>query len=202
MARKRTPSGRARIVTPASKIYLQAEKINKRIRSLEKNKMFGSYKSKELIQFVRNYNSFLLLSRNRGSKRFRLKIKNLREATAGQIRLITKKLRETLRAKGFSPIGIKGIRKQTRQEVAKTLGGMVGRELSDKDTDLFYEIIKYKTDEIISKIGPSEFYVLVDVARQGNYSVDAWVNLIDNYIEVNNESIRKACEYLYYKFVA
>ena len=201
MPRKRI-SGRSRKVDITGNIYVQAEKINRRIRSLEKGGNYGKYKGKELIQFAKNYSSYLTLTKGRGSKRARLRIKNLHNATFGQLRVITKKLRETIRSKGFSNIGIKDIREKTRIEVTKTLGGRVGRELSDKDTDLFFEIIKYKTDDIISKIGPSEFYVLVDNARQNNYSVNKWINSINNYININNKEMRKACEYLYNKFVA
>ncbi len=201
MARKRSSGGRARRVTPASKIYLQAEKINRRIRNLERNNLFGNYKSRELIRFAKNYGTYLSLNRGRGSKRARLRIRNLREATLGQLKVITKKFTETLKAKAFSTVGIKKIRVETRKEVAKTLGGMIGRKLTDKDTDLFYEIIKYKTDEIISRIGPSEFFVLVETARQANYSVEAWVMAINMYVEINNDVMRKAAEYLYEKFV-
>lgn len=201
MARKRSSGGRARRVTPASKIYLQAEKINRRIRNLERNNLFGNYKSRELIRFAKNYGTYLSLNRGRGSKRARLRIRNLREATFGQLKVITKKFTETLKAKAFSVVGIKKIRVETRKEVAKTLGGMIGRKLNDKDTDLFYEIIKYKTDEIISRIGPSEFFVLVETSRQANYSVETWVMAINMYVEINNDVMRKAAEYLYEKFV-
>ena len=201
MARKRSSGGRARRVTPASKIYLQADKINRRIRSLERGKVFGSYKSKDLIQFARNYSTFLTLNRGIGSKRARLRIRNLREATFGQLKLIAKKFTESLRAKSFSTIGIKNIRKETRRKVKETLQFETGMELSNKDVDLFYQIINYKTDEIISRIGASEFYILVETAKEANFGVDSWVDLISGYIEINNEEMRRAAEYLYNKFV-
>ena len=52
MPRKRSVSGRARVSTIENRIQIQAEKINKKIRSLERGKNYGTYKSKELIRFV------------------------------------------------------------------------------------------------------------------------------------------------------
>ena len=66
---------------------------------------------------------------------------------------------------------------------------------------MFYDIIKYKTDDIINRIGPSEFYTLVMEARENNMGQEDWVDMISNYVTINNESIRKACEYLYNKYV-
>ena len=201
MPRKRI-SGRSRRADITSNIYVQAEKINRRIRSLEKGGNYGKYKGKELIQFAKNYSSYLSLRKGRGSKRARLRIKNLKEATMGQLRVITKKFRETIKAKGFSNIGIKDIRAKTREEVKKTLSGATSKDLTDKEVDLFFEIIKYKTDEIISKIGPSQFYVITMQAIDENADLNRWYSLLSSYITINNKEIQKACEYLYNKFVA
>ena len=56
-------------------------------------------------------------------------------------------------------------------------------------------------DDIIEKIGPSEFYQLVQVANKQNYNVEQWVELLNNYVEINNDVMRKQAEYLYNKFV-
>lgn len=200
MPRKRSTSGRARKTTLQSRIYLQAEKINKGIRRLERGKNFGKYKSKELIQFV-NDNNLLSLSKNRGSKRKTLKIGNLKGASFGRLTLISKKFKEVLSSVTFTNVGIGKVRRKTRATLKGSLSGLLGRKVSDRDTDLFYEIIKYKSDYIISRIGPSEFYVLVMTARETNADVDEWVEMISNYVEINNEYMRGACEYLYNKFV-
>ena len=200
MPRKRSASGRSRRSTITSNIYLQTEKINKKIQSLERGRNFGKYKSKELIRFAKN-NEFVDLRKARGSRRRRLRVKNLREATFGQLALISKKLKEIVRSKAFTNIGIKNIREETRKKVTDTLKGIVGPDLTDKDVDLFYDIIKYKTDDIINKIGPSEFYTLVMEAREDNMGQEEWLEMISNYVTINNESIRKAGEYLYNKYV-
>ena len=72
----------------------------------------------------------------------------------------------------FSNVGIERVRKETRRKVKETLELESGEELTEKDVDLFYDIAKYKYEDIIEKIGPSEFYQLVQVATKNNYSVD------------------------------
>ena len=154
--------------TITSNIYLQTEKINKKIQSLERGRNFGKYKSKELIRFAKN-NEFVDLRKARGSRRRRLRVKNLREATFGQLALISKKLKEIVRSKAFTNIGIKNIREETRKKVTDTLKGIVGPDLTDKDVDLFYDIIKYKTDDIIKPIPLVIFSSLVndEMRRKG-----------------------------------
>ena len=200
MARKRSVAGRARAKTPVSSIMLQTEKINRRIRQLEKSGRYGSYKSKELIQFVKD-NSNLTIKKSRGSKRHRVLVGKLRESTFGRLALIGKKFKEILTSKAFTPVGILGIEKETRVKVTTTLEGMMGKKLSKTDVELFWNIIKEKANEILEKIPPSDFYVLVMNAREENISVDSWVNMINDYVSINNQTLREAAEYLYNKFV-
>lgn len=200
MARKRSVAGRARAKTPVSSIMLQTEKINKRIRQLEKSGRYGSYKSKELIQFVKD-NSNLSIKKSRGSKRHRVLVSQLKDATFGRLALIGKKFKEVLKSKAFTPAGIINIEKETRVKVTNTLEGIMGRELSKKDTELFWSIIKEKANDILDKIPPSDFYVLVMTAREENASVETWVSMVNDYVQINNESLRNASEYLYNKYV-
>ena len=115
--------------------------------------------------------------------------------------LINKKFQSFLRSKGFSNIGITNIREQTRKEVKETLKGMIGREISDSDTDMYFDIIHHKRNSILDKIPPSDFFNLVMLARDGNDDVNGWISMIEQYVIINNEYLRKEAEYLYYKFV-
>ena len=139
MPRKRSASGRAKPITIQSNIQLQTEKINKMIRSLEKGKNYGTYKSKELIRFA-NQNDNLTLKKSRGSKRHRLTVQALREATFGKL-------------------------------------------------------------AIISKIGPSEFFAMVTQARDTSMDQEQWLEMLNNYVSINNEAMRQASEYLYNKYI-
>lgn len=212
MPRKKSASGRARGKSPENALLLKIEKVNARFRSLEKGGNFNTYASKELVRFAQA-NPYLSVKtskkRSKGGKSRRGRQPQRRHTlviTKGNIpvaqqRLINKKLNEALNSKVFSNVGIERVRKETRRKVKETLELESGEKLTDKDVDLFYDIAKYKYDDIIEKIGPSEFYQLVQVATKQNYNVDQWVELLNNYVEINNDVMRKQAEYLYNKFV-
>lgn len=212
MPRKKSASGRARGKSPENALLLKIEKVNARFRSLEKGGNFNTYASKELVRFAQA-NPYLSVKtskkRSKGGKSRRGRQPQRRHTlviTKGNIpvaqqRLINKKLNEALNSKVFSNVGIERVRKETRRKVKETLELESGEKLTDKDVDLFYDIAKYKYDDIIEKIGPSEFYQLVQVAVKQNYNVEQWVELLNNYVEINNDVMRKQAEYLYNKFV-
>lgn len=199
MPRKKSVSGRSRGVDAVNRIMIQAERINKQLRRLEKAGNYGSYKSKELMEFA-SRNRYVSIKKARGSKRHRLIVKKVRMSIANQ-RLISKKFDEVLKSKAFYNKGIEEIRRETRKKVTKTLSEEMGRDLTEEEVDTFYEIAKYKETEILNKINPSEFYQLVMEAKEKNYGVDEWINLLNNYVEINNEYIRKSAEKLYNKYV-
>ena len=211
MPRKKSASGRARGKSPESALLLKIEKVNARFRSLEKGGNFNTYASKELVRFAQA-NPYLSIKtskkrpkgrkgrKGRQQKRHTIVLQKTNIPVAQQ-RLINKKLNEALNSKVFSNVGIERVRKETRRKVKETLELETGEELTQKDVDLFYDIAKYKYDDIIEKIGPSEFYQLVQVATKQNYNVDQWVDLLNNFVEINNDVMRKQAEYLYNKFV-
>ena len=199
MPRKKSVSGRSRGVDAVNRIMIQAERINKQLRRLEKAGNYGTYKSKELMEFV-SRNRYVSIKKARGSKRHRLIVKKVRMSIANQ-RLISKKFEEVLKSKAFYNKGIEEIRRETRKKVTKTLSEEMGRDMTEEEVDTFYEIAKYKETEILNKINPSEFFQLVMEAKEKNYGVDEWINLLNNYVEINNEYIRKSAEKLYNKYV-
>ena len=199
MPRKRSTSGRARKTTMESRIYLQAEKINRKIRSLEKGKNFGRYKSKELISFV-GENAYLGLKR-RGRRKNKLVVGKLRGATFGSLALISKKFKNIIKSKSFSNVGIADIEEKSRESLKKTLKGLTDKDITDQDLETFYEIVTYKKNEIIDKVKPSDFYNIVNTASEKNYNVDQWLDLLQDYITINNENLRRSAKKLYNKFV-
>lgn len=212
MPRKKSASGRARGKSPESALLLKIGKVNARFRSLEKGGNFNTYASKELVRFAQA-NPYLSIKtskkRPKGGKGRRAKQRQKRHTLVlkkgnipvSQQRLINKKLNEALASKVFSNVGIERVRKETRRKVKETLELETGADLTEKDVDLFYDIAKYKYDDIIEKIGPSEFYQLVQTASRNGYNVDQWVEMLNNYVEINNDVMRKQAEYLYNKFV-
>ena len=201
MPRKKTASGRARVKTATNKIMLQVNRINKRFKSLEKGKNYGTYKSRVLIEFAKR-NPYLSIKRSRGSKRHKLIVQKLREATTNQLRLISKKFTEVLQSKVFSNTGIERTRRETRKKVSKTLSERMGREMTKEEVDMFYDIAQEKQLSILDQMTNSNFWTLVMVAKDMNASVDTWVNLLKDYATINNEVLREEAKDLYYKYVA
>ena len=201
MPRKRSVSGRARRVTEESKIRLQAEKINRRLRSLEKGGNFGVYTGKSLLEFA-SRTPQVTIKKARGSKRHRLLLSKLKKATEGQLAKISATFTHALKAKTFSNIGIKRVRTETRKKIKETLTGIADRVVTNRDVDLFFEVIKHQSDAILSKIKPSDFMAMVFEAQDKNADVDSWVNMLEQVITIgNNDYMRKSAEYLYYKYV-
>ena len=205
MPRKKSVSGRARGKSTESALLIKIGKVNARFRSLEKGGNYDTYASKELIRFAQS-NPYLVLKTSKKKKGKKRQRRHTLQLVRGNIpvaqqRLINKKLNKALSSQVFSNVGIERVRKETRRKVKETLELESGEELTEKDVDLFYDIAKYKYEDIIEKIGPSEFYQLVQVAAKNNYSVDQWVDLLNNYVEINNDVMRKQAEYLYNKFV-
>lgn len=208
MPRKKSASGRARVKSPERDLLLKIDKANRRLRSLEKAGNFNTNATQELVRFVQS-NPYLSLKASkkksvkvRGRKSTRKAKRHIIQLASGKIpkaqqRLINKKLIKTLSSKTFSNVGIK----KSREKLKQTLEEETGRELTDKDVDMFDEVIKYQQVDIVEQIGPSEFYQLVQIARKNSYSVTSWVDLLNNYVEINNEYMRNQAEYLYNKFV-
>ena len=205
MPRKKSVSGRARGKSPESALLIKIGKVNARFRSLEKGGNYDTYASRELLRFAQA-NPYLVLKTSKKKKGKKRQRRHTLQLVRGNIpvaqqRLINKKLNKALSSQVFSNVGIERVRKETRRKVKETLELESGEELTEQDVDLFYDIAKYKYEDIIEKIGPSEFYQLVQVAAKNNYSVDQWVDLLNNYVEINNDVMRKQAEYLYNKFV-
>ena len=205
MPRKKSVSGRARPKTAENTIYLQAEKINRRLRSLEKAGEYGKLKAqKELIRFAQT-NPYVSVKKSRGSKRHRIIVEKIKMSVANQ-RLIRKKFTEILKSKVFSKIGIRSARRKMEKSLAETLEGQLGKPIDKADVDRFIDIAEYaeqaSQESILDKIDPSTFNMLVSVAKEKSMGLPQWLNMLNDYVQINNDYMRKEAEELYYKYVA
>lgn len=203
MARKKSASGRSRGVNAVQRLMLQTEKINKRLRALEKAGLYGTYKSKELQEFA-SRTSGISIKRSR-SGRHTVKITTPR-LTAQQQRLINKKFNEFLESPLSTPVGIKKARVNMRKKIATTLSDQLGKTMTDTDVDKFLDIAKYaekvRQASILEYIDPSNFMVLVEQAKSTNLSEEGWVDLLNKYVKINNETMREEAKELYNRYVA
>lgn len=201
MARKRSASGRSRGVSAVQRLFIQAEKINKRIKALEKADLYGTYKSRELQQFAKETTG-VTIKISRSGKHTITVSGNLRPQ---QIRLITKKFNEFLTSPYSTPVGINRARASMRKKLTQTLSEQLGKDITDKDVDKFLDIAKYaervRQASILEYIDPSEFMAIVSYAKDRGMSQDAWVSLLNQYVTINNETMREEAKYLFNKYV-
>lgn len=201
MPRKKSASGRSRGVSAVSRVLIKAQMVNKRIRALEKAGLYGIYKTKKLQNFA-NETAGIDIKKTKSGKHIVNISKNL---STPKIRLISKQLNSFLDSRLSTPSGIRKARQNMRDKIGKTLEGATGKEMSDKDIDKFLDIAQYaervRRDSILEYVDPSTFMVLVEEAKSSGSSIEGWISLLNNYIQINNEYMRKEAEELYYKYV-
>lgn len=200
MARKKSVSGRSRGVTEVNRIMLQTERINKALRRLEKAGRYGTYKSKELLEFV-SRNRSLSVKKSRGSKRHRIVVNKLR-LTSQERRNISQKFKEVLKSQAFTPSGIEKIEDKIRIKIKENLKGQLDREPSKFELEMFYRVLKYRKElDALKSDHPSEYWQLVlDAIAQGK-DESAFLDSVKNYADLNNEEMRKSAQKLYEQLV-
>ena len=203
MPRKKSVSGRSRGVNAVNRVMIEAERINRKLNRLEKAGYFGKYKSKELLEFVSRRPS-LKLTRSRRSKRHAIRVIKAR-LTEPEARLVTNKFKEIQKSKTFTPTGIQNVNRKIRTKIRKTLSEEAGRKITEQELERFFEVIDYaekaKQESILDKIDPSLFQRLVNIAIKERRSENSWEQLLGDYVEINNEYMRKEAKELYEQFV-
>lgn len=201
MPRKKSASGRSRGVSAVSRVLIKAQRVNKRIRALEKAGLYGIYKTKQLQNFA-NETAGIEIKKSKSGKHT---VTISRNISTPKIRLISKQLNSFLDSRLSTPSGIRKARQNMRDKIGKTLEGATGKEMSDEDIDKFLDIARYaervRRASILEYIDPSTFMVLVEEAKSRGESVEGWISLLNNYIQINNEYMRKEAEELYHKYV-
>jgi len=203
MARKKSASGRSRGVSAVQRIMIQTERINKRLRALEKAGLYGTYKSRELQEFISRTAGVAIKKSKKGTHTVTITAPRM---TTQQERLISKKFNEFLGSSLSTPIGIKKARANMRKKIGETLSDQLGRTMSESDVDKFLDIAKYaervRQASILEYIDPSQFMVLVEQAKSANLSEEGWFSLLNKYVKINNETMREEAKDLYNRYVA
>lgn len=204
MPRKKSTRGRSRGVTGVNRLMVQAERINKKIRSLEKAGLYGKYRSKELMEFVSRQPE-LSIKKSKGSKRHRLVVNKIR-MTVQQQKYLIKHLKAFEKSKALTPTGIKNIETNVRSKVKQTLSERMEREATDEDIERLYNVFEYSSQthqaSILDLIDPSTFFYIVNTCIERHYSSDTFFTILCQYADINNDYYRREAEYLYNKFVA
>lgn len=197
MPRKKI-TGRSRPITPQSKFLLQLEKVNAKLNSLERSKNLYSYSSKTLINTIKRDNNIKYLSK----KKVKLNV-NIEKLNSAQLRYYSKQFDKFLKSKTSTQLGIMEVRKKSEASLKETLGQLVDKDITTQDLDDFYYLMGDRDVQTITEfIDPSELYVLIDIAKEKNYSKNDFVSLLNKYMTSNNEETRLAANRIYEKYVS
>ena len=203
MSRRNMPrkvSGRARPATPASRLLLDLDRVNRKLEILSKSKNFYTYSSKKLINTIRR-DSAITYKRTVRSKIPKISV-NVNKLNTSQIRYYEKVFRSFLQSKTSYPLGIQEVRKKSEESLKESLGQITDKEITQQDVDDFYDML-YDSDfkYLAEKIGPSEVYILIENARNGNLSKKDFITTLSQYMTVNNADVRKKASRIYDKFI-
>ena len=197
MARKRSPKGRLRKATPASRLNITISKVNKRLNRLEKAGMYGQYSFKKLLRRFEDQTDISY----RKSRKGKFRLKNVPRNIA-RLRLYQKNLESFIKSVTSSPIGIKRVRKETEKKIKKTLSNITDVKITNKDLDDFYNLNTDKDiKSLTEKIPPSNLYVLIQEAKTGKLSQNDFVDQVKIFMNSNDENVRITATNLYNKYV-
>lgn len=205
MARKKTAGGRSRRPTATTQELRQlqqtVEKVNNRINSLDRSNKLGTYASRQLLDDI-SADKNLKLKRE-SNKRYRFRLNSPRNLTKPAIKLYQRMLNQFLESETSTPTGIENARRRTRENVKEGLGSLYDREVDDEDLEDFYDML-YDSDfkYFADKIKDSDVAAFVDEAKERNLSVDDFIGLLEQHIEVNKiKDVRDRAVRLYNKYV-
>jgi len=197
MPRKQTSKGRARQVTPQSKLLLEIEKANRKLRALERGGEYGKFASKKLLRLVVNDKSF---SYKRG-RRNKIQLVRNKQLKTPEVRIYFKKFGEFLKSATSSIFGIKRARSKAEKKLKRTLGGLLDRKVTTEDIDEFYDLLEDEDFKYIAdKIGDSDAYVLVEKAKQKGLSKEEFTQQFEQFMSTNNAEFQIKARRLFNKF--
>lgn len=197
MPRKRTSKGRARQVTPQSKLLLEIEKANRKLRALERGGEYGKFASKKLLRLVVNDRSF---SYKRG-RRNKIQLVRNKKLKTPEVRIYFKKFGEFLKSATSSIFGIRRARSKAEKKLKRTLGGLLDRKVTNEDIDEFYDLLEDDDFQYIAdKIGDSDAYVLVEKAKQKGLSKEEFTQQFEQFMSTNNAEFQIKARRLFNKF--
>ena len=199
MARKRSVSGRARPKTLENKLRITVEKVNRKLNKLDQGKVYGRYASKQILRLA-STDKNILYSRKRRNKLFI----NTKGLTQSELRLYQKQMESFLKSKTSTVSGVKQARANVIDKVKKSLSGMTDLELTDDDVEDFFDLTSKDNDfkYLADRMDPSKLYILMQHTKEADGTGENFISMLENYMTVNNQNVRKKATRLYNKFVS
>lgn len=199
MARKRSVSGRARPKTLENKLRITVQKVNKKLNKLDQGKVYGRYASKQILRLA-STDKNILYSRKRRNKL----IISTKGLTQSELRLYQKQMESFLKSKTSTVSGVKQARANVIEKVKKSLSGMTDLELTDDDVEDFFNLTSKDNDfkYLADRMDPSKLYILLQHIKESDGNAEDLITMLESYMTVNNQNVRKKATRLYNKFVS
>lgn len=134
------------------------------------------------------------------SKTGRVKVN--KSMTVTQMKATIKATQQFLNSKTSTKRGIKQIKKTTIKRLAKSLG-TEEEDLTDEEAEALYDMLSddYVTD-ILKYIPASDFWALIEDAKEAGDNQDSFISRISDYIEFGNDvDMRNKLIMIYEKYV-
>ena len=122
--------------------------------------------------------------------------------TVTQMKATIKATQQFLNSKTSTKRGIKQIKKTTIKQLAKSLG-TEEEDLTDEEAEALYDMLSddYVTD-ILKYIPASDFWALIEDAKEAGDNQDSFISRISDYIEFGNDvDMRNKLIMIYEKYV-
>ena len=199
MARKSSVSGRARPKTLENKLRITVEKVNRKLNKLDQGKVYGRYASKQILRLA-STDKNILYSRKRRNKL----IISTKGLTQSELRLYQKQMESFLKSKTSTVSGVKQARANVIEKVKKSLSGMTDLELTDDDVEDFFNLTSKDNDfkYLADRMDPSKLYILLQHIKESDGNAEDLITMLESYMTVNNQNVRKKATRLYNKFVS
>ena len=200
--KNRDVSKKTSLIRNQEKLYKQTlkntQKVNQRIRSLNRRYKKGTWSVKRLIN--RLDTNILSVWKN---GRIELN-KNL---TKTQLIAINKATNQFLESKTSTKSGIKEVSSNVKESLKETLSDDT-KELTDEEVDFMYDMLGddnfsffNKNREDINFIGASELWIVIDEAINKGDDENTFLNRMNVFVNVNDEDIRNKAINIYNKYV-
>lgn len=182
-------------------VKMQVDKVNKRLRQLEKTGNYNSYASKKLFNRL-DTETLKALEKTRKGKIIKA-VKIPKNLTQTQLIAIQKATKQFLVSKTSSSKGIKQVKQSTIDAIKRTMSEEDARKVTDEDAEFYFDMLGDNDfDYFADKIGASTLWTLIDSAIVGNYTQDRWLKTLNNYINFENDAdVRERAIRLFEKYV-
>lgn len=183
-------------------VKMQIEKVNKRLRSLERTGNYSSYASKKLFNRLDSETIKALQKTRKGKivKGVKLPPTGL---TNTQLIAVQKATRQFLVSKTSTPRGIQNVKASVIDAIKRTMSEDDARKISDEDAQFYFDMLgESDFDYFSDKIGASTLWTLIDTAIEKNHSQNTWLKTLNNYINFENDAdVREKAINLYSKYI-